>query len=85
MFADVNHGRDDLKRRTRQLPAQGYAGAQRKKGFGEKRGKARKYSMLLAEVPITLATGSDEAAPTFMRCYFEITETAEIAKAYAAC
>jgi hypothetical protein len=27
-------------------------------------GKARKYSMLLAEVPMTLATGSGEAAPT---------------------
>jgi hypothetical protein len=54
MFADVNHGPDDLKRRARQLPAQGYAGAQLKKGFAE-RGRARKYSMQLAEVPITLA------------------------------
>jgi hypothetical protein len=34
MFTDVNHGPDDLKRRARQLPVQGYAGAQRK-GFTE--------------------------------------------------
>jgi hypothetical protein len=40
--------------------------------------------MLLAEVLITLATDSNEAAPTFMRSYFELSETAEIAKAYAA-
>jgi hypothetical protein len=37
-----------------------------------------------SEVSITLATGSDEVAPTYMKSYFEITETAEIAKAYAA-
>jgi hypothetical protein len=35
MFVDVNHGPDDLKRRARQLPVQGYAGAQSKKGFAE--------------------------------------------------
>jgi hypothetical protein len=51
MFTDVSHGPDDLKRRARQLPAQGYPGAQRK-GFTEAK-KTRKDSMLLAETPIT--------------------------------
>jgi hypothetical protein len=37
MVADVNHGPDDLKRRARQLPAQGYKGAQRKKGIRRSR------------------------------------------------
>jgi hypothetical protein len=53
MFADVNDGSDDLKRRARQLPARGYAGAH-KKEFAEGE-KTRKYSMLFAEMRITLA------------------------------
>ena len=32
MFAFVNPGRDDLRRRARQLPARGYAGPQRSLG-----------------------------------------------------
>jgi hypothetical protein len=32
MFANVNHGPDDLKRRARQLPAQGYPGPRRSLG-----------------------------------------------------
>ena len=60
MFADVKDP-GYLEAAKPQLPAQGMRALNVKSDL-PKGGKA----MLLAEVPITLATGSDQAAPIFM-------------------
>ena len=56
MVADVNHGPENLKRQAGQLPAQALNVKKdsRKAGKQETK-KARKCSMPLAEVSITLA------------------------------